>query len=520
MPRSEVSQYKDRLKSILGSGKRFVNTAIQFRIYDRNDKDEAVPAETFGPVIGGLYDRAARRYVGPGTPREIKIHRGQAELLAPDRDGEFRRVYIGAPGSGKTYGLILAIMAYICARPNTTIGVVTPVADQKSTVWRDFLRFAMPKGLVAKDGISKSTGEITTLNNVLVQFVSAQKQSGSESSPIQGRSWARAFVDESQSVDADAHDEIMARGRRAAKTFRIYEAATFKGGAGFRLRYEQLKLNSQVTIIKAPILSNSFVSNTWKEKLRANYSTEAEFLREVMCEDVPLEKLTYPQFDFKTSIAPIPTVGIDMTARLIERYYGIPNVKYLVGWDPGRLTSASIVLKAYQLPGRHEDGMPDRAWYAVNEITVGNHGSASAMALQLIDRYPVEDMLVVADPHLNGPSDLDPKSDYALLQREGLRLMPAAFGKIGRSARISMVNTLLCDSQGNRRLFVACDQDRRPRCQRLAQSFLLSELDDWGRPEMQRKDEHDMSHWTAAMAYALWKIESIRNRQPVRFIAN
>jgi hypothetical protein len=83
---------------------------------------------------------------------------------------------------------------------------------------------------------------------------------------------------------------------------------------------------------------------------------------------------------------------------------------------------------------------------------------------------------------------------------------------IPKEAGIQMVVGLFCNAHEERRLFVSCDDKRTPCAPKLVESLELSERDAKGEAETQRKDEHDLSHPTAALRYALYELERERLR--------
>src|SRR5690606_25125431 len=105
----------------------------------------------------------------------------------------------------------------------------------------------------------------------------------------------------------------------------------------------------------------------------------------------------------------------------------------------------------------------------------------------------------------------------------GFKALSAAYnakgegkGRVPKEARIEMVCRLLCNAAGERRLFVACDERRQPAAPRLVAALELSERDEAGKAETQRKNKQDLSHWPAALGYALWPYERLREFQGVR----
>src|SRR5690606_4173756 len=112
------------------------------------------------------------------------------------------------------------------------------------------------------------------------------------------------------------------------------------------------------------------------------------------------------------------------------------------------------------------------------------------------------------------------RSVYTVFRNAGLLILPAAMSskngqskvaRVPKEAGINVVRGLLCDKDDRRRLYVACDDRRRPLAPRLVESLELSEKEPTsGEAEVKRKGKPDLSHWTAALRYALWQLERPR----------
>lgn len=78
-----------------------------------------------------------------------------------------------------------------------------------------------------------------------------------------------------------------------------------------------------------------------------------------------------------------------------------------------------------------------------------------------------------------------------------------------------MVNSLIRNANGLSRLFVAVDERKRPCAPLLVESLELSERDEAGKAETQKKSNKgpggDLSDFPAALRYALWQVERIRS---------
>lgn len=538
MSRSERSLLREQIRSLLRADGRFVDMGAQLRVWrctcgvahreyarggsrhGQRHEGEAAPAELLPTVYGGRYDRLLRRYVGvPEQVREMKCHPGQVEVLTMDTTGILRVLALGSPGAGKTFAAVTRSLLMALARPNSTGGLIAPTNDRRQILWQAFLELVEPAGWL--EDVSTTRKEITLVNRVIVQILAAKSSSKQYGNPLQGRSFDWAVVDESQNVDDEAHVEIAARGRRASKTFVIIETATNAQVPAFRVRLEHFKTNAQYRRINFTGYENPWIAPEWWERLRGDMS-EREFREKVLAEDVPAEMLVYPRFQLAKTVAPRGVVPAwvsdiqrrqwgklrDVTEQLTYERFG-RAAKYIIAQDFGVLVNAAEVLKAY----RAANG--DLLWWVIDEVTSG--GATDIHARKLLQYYDSDDVLVVADPHFNS-KEAD-KSDYNIMRGEGLDVRPAATGTISKKHRIAMVNALLEDATGRRRLFIDCDANGTPRCRMLTRSFLTSQYNDHGEPEKERKAGlSDPSHWTSAVGFGVFPWERTTSGGSVEYV--
>jgi len=231
------------------------------------------------------------------------------------------------------------------------------------------------------------------------------------------------------------------------------------------------------------------------------------------------------------NIRPIPLGAVDVTAEALAPY--LPNAGLLIGHDPGKRQHVSMFLKAYRFRG-------DRVirWFVVDEVTtpdatLGAHivevtkhvrEAWHCNALDWKGRPDPESpsVLVRIDPHTRS-GDAHPGQDfYTLWRKAGFVAKAAAYkpestdpAVIKKESRFEMMNTLLCDVNGERRLFVACDDTGKQAAPRLVKAFESMERNEANEGETEKKNEDDLSHWPAAVGYALWQIERPRTGQAV-----
>jgi hypothetical protein len=366
-----------------------------------------------------------------------------------------------------------------------------------------------------------------------IKLRSTKRQSVASGSPIQGYNWSDAGSDEIQdSLDADSDIESRLRDAPGGRAKR-FATATAKDSPEFRAwRDKQMSavINGRPLWHKAVMLAarSPFMWPGFIDTKRAAM-TEREFRRRYGAEDLGPERQLYYSWSHAESIRPRPLVGAaDVTLRELAPWS--PNASILLGHDPGKRQDVTLFLKAYQVRGQQ-----DPWWFVVDEVTTDgenyeNHVASVVARLRgtwgtnLLDRHgrPVADgqtALVRADPFTDNGRDEDRPdlTAYRVWQKQGLDIRPAAFrpgtavrSVVPKEARIDMVNTLLCAADGNRRLYVACDDRRLPVAPKLVDALETMERDVANRAEWERKDGRDKSHWPAALGYALWAIEKPR----------
>lgn len=482
----------------------------RLRVYERAG-DVAAPAELLPRLYGGCYDRLTRRYLpgmlpGPGEAvHEVSCHKGQLSILLFE-ERAMRVLALGGPGSGKTRVLVMKLGLKGLDRPNSTWLFVGATADRKQILWDDFQDVWKPTGWV--DEINETKGWIVLANGARFLFKAAKEPSKAMGTPLQGISADGAGIDETQNVHDRAQRDVDERGRRAGTRYTVFETATIVDGLGhFARRRKEYESNPHKRIIRLNPLDNPFVEPGYWERFRESYN-ERDWRQRIMSEDMPPEKLVAHAFSYEHNIRPRPRPGndefVDVTAELNRRYGttksdGSP-ARFRAGQDFGVLTNATIMLQAW----RHKV-TGKVSWWAIDEISSRSHTSSEAHGRKLAKGYSVDEVVVIADPHFN-TTDTD-KSDYEQFRRLGFNIHRASAKNIMVKHRWSMMNTLLCDSLGNRRFFIDCDEHRKPKCPQLVESFLTMETDEHGNLENVRKDYSDPTHWPAAAQFGMYPDE-------------
>jgi hypothetical protein len=497
--------------------------------------------------FGGMVDTklSTPDIIGPSLNPRIWHCSEEQERIILHRDSEpLGQLVYGSEGAGKTTALVM--WAYLRwleqLGERREIGITAPTQTRIETVLREFiLQFSS-----SWYRYQSAAGTITLCDGTRLRLVSTYRQSKAQGSPIQGFNWSAAARDEGQD-QVDVHEDIESRGRSARDgKYKQLITATAKDDPTWRTLRDQLdaakaKDGTPLWIRRtlfgrsSPFIAASF----WDSKLST--MSRREYDRRVLAKDVGPERATYLEWSRETSLITVPSesgTGImvgwqDVTAREL-RAFG-PSYSLLVGHDPGTLWDVSIFLRAY-VENKHSQlynsGKRKPFWVVVGELntqqsTTEHHVNRlldhvrKTWRLNLLNANnrtspDAPQILVRADPAGNNDQRTD-KSVYTQFANAGIRIKPAAYnaehtghGRVPREAGVELVNTLLCSASNERRLFVARLPDGSPAAPKLVAALESSERDSDGKAENQRKGSDDVSHWPAALRYALWAIERPR----------
>lgn len=497
--------------------------------------------------VGGQYDTVTRKFVGPCRNWRVWYVGPKQHEIIFNPPTQHNLVF-SAEGAGKTVmtsmigHLVLMIAAgafcpgSIGEKParKGSLGACAPTATRLDTLLRAFTDL-MPI-TSANDPVTDSVGtlrtdkaEVVMVSGHMVQFRATKQQSAALGSPVQGFTWKLgALVDEAQN-QVHAMADIVARTRGGYKPS-IYATATAADNPTWRTYRDSLSDNW--TIHRMSYKDAWAISPDYWVMFKAECS-EREWQRRGLAMDVGPERMTYHSWRRDSNLIARPDIGYVDVTRQVLKLWG-PNIGALVGHDPGSLQDASVILRAYKRRGEAQ-----HIWCVVDEVqtketTTAEH--AVALRARLQDKwginYPIEDgdepqALLRIDPYGDNDSKTD-RSVYNTFKLHGFDARSAAYrngkgnGRIGKDAGIEVVNSLLCNAAGLRRLFVLCDDRGRPVAPRLVEALELSERDGDGKAETAKKNRKgpggDLSDFPAALRYALWQLERPRGDGQLRMV--
>lgn len=479
--------------------------------------------------FGGMVDTRlpVPQFVGPSlNPVVWHASPQQARLILHDDSDPLRMLVYGAMGGGKTATLSKWIGLRVLELMGTNgdkavqIGATAPTNDRalmiKQACMQDF-----PDSWYRW---SERTSTFLFHNKVQVKCISTHMQNKAEGSRIQGWNWPACASDEIQdSIAADP--DIEARGRAAPNgRYKRIATATAKDDPLWRTWADAVRVSPVWGTAHLEGMQNPFVDPRFWSDLRSTMS-ERDYKRRVLAMDIGPERMVYTSYDRSENLRPLPMIGSeDVTASVLSKY--AINRPMLIGHDPGTIQDVTLLIKALR---RNGSAMHD--WWVIGEVVTEQSTTEAHIAELLKDLRrrglhgvdhkgrPLEGVPTVfgrGDPYGDRENGTH-KSVYTQFKNAGIDLRPATYkpgantpGRVPKEAGIDMVNRLLCDANGVRRLFIAVGEDGRPLAPRLVHAIETSERDAEGKAETQAKNKHDVSHYLAALRYALWELERPR----------
>lgn len=484
--------------------------------------------------LGGMLDTWKGEIVGPSVnPRQWRCSPQQEPLILHDDDLPLWLLVQGSEGGGKTTtgAMWLYMRALEHVGTEREIGVTAPVTKRLGHIRKAIRKLWDPKWYRWKErdqAYQLRAGPI-------IQLVSAHQQSEDEGSPIQGANWVACLSDELQDHH-ERNDDINSRGRDApGKRYKRLCTSTFKDSTEWRNFRDAASKAKSWRLTKLLGLESPFQWPGWWETIRTGTITDREWQRRFLAMDVGPEAQLYHCWSRKLedgspgNLRPIPLGAEDVTAEQLAPYASPgERLTILVGHDPGKRQHVSMFLKAYRFRGEKLI-----RWVVVDEVTtvdatIEKHvtdviaRARSKWHAHQVDRRGQADptsgrMLVRADPHTRSGDEHPDATMYTVWRAQGIKIRAAAYkpgstepGVIKREARFNLMNALLCDVNGNRRLLVACDDTGHAAAPMLVKALESMERNAEDRGEHEKKNGSDLSHWPAAVGYALWQIEHPR----------
>lgn len=436
-------------------------------------------------------------------------------ILHPD-EAPVGELALGGMGAGKTTaGVIWTYLRWLENLGQRCEGGITaPTETRLSLVLNELFRM-WPQSWWRYNSENKI---VTLCDGTRIRAVSTHRQSASQGSRLQGFNWSWWLGDELQDQISEFVD-IQAR-LRSAKNGRAKRlgTATAKDAPDWRTLKDgllQSGLWSQCLLLGP---NSPFIHPDHWEAMK-RMTTERDYRRLVLAEDLPPESRLYNTFDRRENLRPIPLGARKITSIVLSRKTGERRDALLVGHDPGAAKAGSVWLDAYEVPTRRGEVL----WWVRGELFT-LHATTEQHAMQAMEktrkqfganvRDDAERAHVRCQP-LGQAEDKPDLSVFAVWRRVGFDIRAAQYskqgqgvGQIKKESRIGVINTLFCDALGRRRLFIECDDLQRPVAPLLVEALETMERDEKGRAEHEEKNvKHDKSDLPAALGYALWPFE-------------
>lgn len=447
-------------------------------------------------------------------------------------EGHRNQLLYSAEGAGKT--VLMAMLGWIAIFLATSMGIpgalgaTAPTHPRLGTLIQAMRDLGpVTSGHESAPGawghLHIDAGDLRTPSGHVVQFRSTKPQSGATGSPIQGWNWGLgALMDEAQdTVEQGRYEDIPARFRSGERP-PLVATATAKDSPPWRTWRDSLSHNWHIRRLR--YTDTPFVHDAHWEMMQAECSPR-EWQRRGLALDVGPERMVYTTWDRAKNLRRLPQVGAKhITAQVQARF--ARNVGMLIGHDPGQLQDVSTFFQFFRIPGEPEPLIWVRDEVVTPQSTTEEH--IGAVLARLRDHWGIypgsgeEQPLVRIDPYGDNDSRTD-RSVYTTWQQYGFDARSAAYdakgrgkGRVPKEPGIEMVVRLLCNANGERRLYVDVDDRGRPVAPKLVEAFELSERDADGKAETQRKNRKDMSHYPATARYALWPTERPRGMAGIR----
>jgi hypothetical protein len=525
-------QQERELRDAIDDPARFVDVGVELRVIvaDSNGT-ELAEGKPLARVLrthrlGGMVDTRSNppRIIGPSRDRVVWYCSEDQEPAILHGDGvALGQLVYGSEGAGKTVALVMwHYCRWLEHLGEYREGGQTAPTETRLEMFIGELAKLWPSSWYARRIADR---QLVLCDGTRIQMVPTHRQSAAQGSPVQGFSWSWCGRDEAQD-QIDAHSDIESRGRAAKRgRYKQLATATAKDDTAWRTLRDGLLASGRWTKHTMLGTRSPFIwPNFWDDKKAT--LTEREYSRRVLAQDVGPERMLYHTWSRAENLRAVPEHAEDVTAQVLAPWGR--NISVLVGHDPGKLWHVSEFLKAYRV------GPNKVQWFVVDEVssrqaTIETH--VAEVLARLRNEWGANQLdwrgrpseggpvaMVRADPYSDssGGEDKPDRGVYTTFRKAGIQIHPAAYvanatklhvGRVPKEGRIDMVCRLLCNANGERRLFVACNERREPVAPHLVKALESMERDDSGRAEGERKDLRDQSHWPAALGYGLWAIE-------------
>lgn len=504
---------------------RYVDIGVTLKVVRADERGEVlIPGARKMIVIdtkhyGGILDtKAEPPHIVPGedgisqNPQEWLCSEDQFKVIEHPDEEPAGKLVLGGMGAGKTTaGCVWVYLRWLDELgTRKEAGITAPTETRLTAVTNEiFDRF--PESWWRYNSETKI---ITMRDGFRWRGVSTHRQSEKQGSRIQQFNWVAIFMDELQDqVDEFVNAQARLRSKLSGRAKR-FASATAKDQPEWRNLKDTIATSGMWTVHTMLGPDSPFIHpDHWASMKRL--TTDREYRRLVLAEDLAPESRVYFNWDRKENLRPIPHVGArKITSIVLSRKTGNPRHALLIGHDPGTAKAASVFLDAYDVRG-------EVCWWVRGELFT-LHETSEQHALKVLDRVRKFGCNVVRDAEIAhvraqpvGQAEDKPDLNvYRVFARVGLDIKAAQYrkdgtgtGQIKKDTRIDMVNRLLCDAAGKRRLFIDIGEDSKPVAPRLVSAFETMERDHRGRAEHEEKDENDPTDVPCALGYGLWAFE-------------
>lgn len=420
---------------------------------------------------------------------------------------------LGGMGAGKTTAGVMWLYLRWLENLGTPKceGAITAPTDKRLDVVIDEIKGTFPASWFH---YKASEHMLMMCDGTRIRGISTHRQSASQGSRIQGFNWWFWLGDELQDqLDEFINIQARLRGIGDGSEKRL-GTVTAKDEPRWRTFLDQRRDDPYWAVHSMLGPNSPFKHASHWESLRAS-TTEREYQRLVLAEDLPSESRVYSTFDRKRNIRPIPVGARKVTSIVLSKKTGDRRDAIAIGHDPGAAKAGTVWADAYELPTRKGEIL----WWVRGELFTlhKTHEQHATEAMSITrNRFgcnvrPDGERAHVRCQPLGQAEDKPDLDVFAIWQRIGFNIKAAQYSKTGqgvgqikKESRIGVINTLF----EKERLFLECDDRGTPATPLLLAAIESMERDSLGRPEHEEKNvRHDKSDLPAALGYLLWPFE-------------